>query len=186
LACIKATSDLCPLIYREREREEGGTERGGAGGERLLYETQREALGSLIVRHIQAIAIHGKIGTLHTLLVLSLTCFLKCARLSSLRIIKMYFEGFFIVLGWLGSMRHPGPTPPMDKGVPSEGSSVIKDLSWNFPNLYERRKGGGNEGRRRKGGRKGGRNAGRKGRMRGRKRWREGEREGEEEEYLGV
>jgi hypothetical protein len=125
------------------------TERGGAGGEGALYETQREDLGSPVVRHIQAIGIHGKIGTLLTLLALSLTCFLKCARLSSLKIIKMYFEGFFIVLGWLGSMRHPGPTPPMDKGVPSEGSSVRKDLSWNVPNLYETRKGGGNAGRRR-------------------------------------
>jgi hypothetical protein len=134
----------------QREREEGGTERGGAGGERVLYETQPEDLGSLVVRHIQAMGIHGKIGTLLTLLALSLTCFLKCARLSSLRIIKMYFEGFFIVLGWLGSMRHPGPTPPMDKGVPSEGSSVRKDLSWNVPNLYETRKGGGNAGKRRK------------------------------------
>jgi hypothetical protein len=41
----------------------------------------------------------------------------------------MYLEGFLIVLGWVGSIKQPGPTPPMDKGVPSAGSSVMKDLS---------------------------------------------------------
>jgi hypothetical protein len=59
----------------------------------------------------------------------------------------MYFEGFFIVFGWFGSIKHPGPTPPIDKGVPSVGSSVMKDLSWNAPNLYVRRKEGRDGGR---------------------------------------